>query len=434
MCREQVRTPFVHFAVFVFITETFICNSKSSLCSAPLNFQPQCDCVLQPNGTSAASLKHRQQHSVTVRYRYTVRARTQAATAETVGTASRVGKSQSDKNSLIPRTTPRAANQIVQRHRHRHGRRRHFGDRKADGNSGLDFRGRSRDRRSGLGTAGFRHAGKTGRGFAEYRPGRNTNRRKEDQYVDSRLEREIVRIVDSAEIFAEDGREKAHLLERPSDGAGGLPSAWGDDRTISDGEIFSDVYGREILSDGNNVVDDRVEGDRASSSEPPANEYECAFSGSSGDVLTVKHKLGQGVDESDDEDSGDDWDRGTEGSGTVEESPREELASRKQHELFNASSARFALLSGSDGDDTGDGEGRTRVATVVLPFVVPAGATMSSLHVTLTREGGLIEWDHTVGSEAWRQALCSLVWRPACRGPAAAAGSAVFGMLVPAVP
>lgn len=316
-----------------------------------------------------------------------------------------MGKAQRGETRVDPQAAPRAAQQAAQRHRHRLRRRRHFGDWKAAGNLGLGVVGEGTERETERGFARVRHAGKSRRGFAEEKRGRNANLHKQDESADSRMEREIVQIMDSAEIF--DAEER--LFERRANSAEDLSSEWDDDRTMPGSEIFSEVYGRGRLSDEKDVDDDHVEDEDESSSEPPANEYECAFSGSSGDVLTVKHKMGHSVDESDDEDSEEDSELETEGSGTMGENPGEKLFDRKQFELFNASSARLALLSGSDGGDSDNGEDGTRVATVILPFVVPEGATMANLHVTLTSDGRLIDWDHTVRTEAWRQALWSLV-------------------------
>ena len=201
-------------------------------------------------------------------------------------------------------------------------------------------------------------------------------------------------------------------------------SEWDDDddgEIISERrEIFSGVTGRDgfprvasregfvDIGDGEVMPyddDDREEKDVATiPRDAETKDLKCTFSDSRGTVVTLKQKADDD-DENDDEDNGRDVSEQMEGSGTFGEHPDEELFPEEQFEIIsdnddddNNTSARLALFSGGDGKDNDVySENERKVTTVVLPFVAPEGATMSGLlHVTVTGDGKLIDWDHTV--------------------------------------
>lgn len=157
------------------------------------------------------------------------------------------------------------------------------------------------------------------------------------------------------------------------------------DSDEGDREEFPDLEG-EIIGQATPYGEDEDEIELSTPSKPK-NEYRCSFSGHRSKIIHVDQ-------EGDDE--GESEEEETAGSGADENSVSEDLDVNPGN-ATNAS-VRLALLAGSStkGEDQAAG-----ITTVVLPFLVPEGATMSNLmHVTVTSEGTQVDWDSRVGASA----------------------------------
>ncbi|KAK7504775.1 hypothetical protein BaRGS_00003803, partial [Batillaria attramentaria] len=131
---------------------------------------------------------------------------------------------------------------------------------------------------------------------------------------------------------------------------------------------------------GNGFLDEE---DVETTSQKPTNEYRCAFSGNGGKIISV-----------DQDDEGEDEPVGLRepGSGWDENDDSDETDLSLGN--MSATSGKLTLLTGNDAK----GE-KQEITTVILPFMVPEGATMSNLlHVTVTSEGSHVDWEHTTTS------------------------------------
>lgn len=300
----------------------------------------------------------------------------------------------------------------IRHQKHRRRSRRHFHVSNTPGRKMRHGLGKSVSGKSWFDHSSSLNDEKLGRVFNEVdAQGQN------DEPEDPRMEREILQIF-ASEQNAEDPFSEPSRREREDS----YPE-WDDDSMndmLLDHEIFSDASDREIFSDGSEgeaFPDDNynyVETEVEHTTEATTKDYKCSFSGTSGDVITLdQHGRSDDLD-NDDEASGN-YPDDTEGSGLLEESDSsKDMFSNTHFELVNTntSSARLALISGGDDDNGNDAKKeRTTTTTVILPFVIPEGATMSSnLHMTVTGDGKLIDWDYMVRTEKSAVNTCSLLW------------------------
>lgn len=129
--------------------------------------------------------------------------------------------------------------------------------------------------------------------------------------------------------------------------------------------------------------DDHKDSKPESTSQRQTVEYRCAFSGMAGNLISL--------DQEDDESEETGFVRQEEGSAD----DFEDYDDFKESILQNSTSATTTTLTFLSSSEKG---GTEKVTTaVILPFVVPEVATMSSLlHVTVTSDGHLLEWDVSV--------------------------------------